>query len=116
MSAGTRNLRAGGRTPLANACSHGSRRTDLPEAPLATREIRERAVEVAGLEIRPQAVEEQQFGVGAFEQQKIAQALFTAGPYQQIDFAGGLTAMIDGGELFEKPRSIDRAIRRQAPT
>jgi len=53
-----------------------------PEAALPGAEFRNGGGEVGSLEIRPHHGRENQFGVSAFPQQKIAEALFTAGADQ----------------------------------
>src|SRR4051812_34797315 len=57
---------------------------DAAIPPLAFAELGDRLLEMFLPEIRPQGVDEHQFGVGALPEQKIADALLAAGADEQI--------------------------------
>ncbi len=46
------------------------------------------------VEVRPQALGEVQFGVGALPEKKIAEAFFPAGADQKVDFRRGARGMV----------------------
>ncbi len=67
---------------------------DAAEAALPARELIKRTRESCGIEIRPQAVNEVQFGIGAHPQQKIAQAALATAADQQIHLGGSWLGVV----------------------
>ena len=102
-----------GRRSGPSLCTFHRRRLirDAPEAALAAREVLKRPRESCRIEVRPQAVDEVQLGVGAFPQQKIAQALLAAGADQQVDIrcAAGLEWSTCASEAAELGRFAESA-------
>lgn len=57
------------------------------EATLSAAELFQSGIEIGLVEVGPHAVGKEEFSIGGFPQQKIREALFTAGANQQIDFS-----------------------------
>src|SRR5882672_10407850 len=62
----------------------GESAVDAAIAPLTPAKLDDRLLQMLLAEIRPQGVDEHQFGVGALPEQEIADALFAAGADEQI--------------------------------
>src|SRR5258707_8243308 len=62
----------------------GASAVDAAIAPLTPAKLDDRLLQMLLAEIRPQGVDEHQFGVGALPEQEIADALFAAGADQEV--------------------------------
>src|SRR5258705_13913216 len=73
------------------------------EPTLSGMELLHRVIEVGGRKIRPPAMGEVQFGVGAFPEKEVAEPLFSAGADQQVYIAALASPVVD---LAHRPREI----------
>ncbi len=67
------------------------------KAAVAAAEVSESSIEIGFGEIRPHALSEKEFSVGALPEEKVGQALFAAGADQQVDF--GVVCVEGVGEM-----------------
>jgi hypothetical protein len=86
----------------------------LSESPFALRVLLDGLGESGGIEVRPKALDEVQFSIGAFPQQEVAQALFAAGADEEVNVRG-CYGVIDVGKVLYKARTIRAAFCRHAP-
>src|SRR5580700_7266419 len=78
------------------------RSRDASEASLPPAVILERLLECVFIEVRPQNFREVQFRVGALPEQKVTQALLTAGAYQKIHWRRGRVGVIGGRQQLQE--------------
>src|SRR5580704_2155019 len=116
ISAGTRAARR--RSGPSSCMSRDLRRRldDAAEAALPARELSEGVRESCGIEIRPQAVNEVQLGIGALPQEKIAQAALAAAADEQIDLRCRGLRMLSLSQEAQVLRGIlERDVAQAAP-